>query len=149
MKINIISRIPDQNAGRIFEGFDENLFRYLSPTYPLLKVNRFDGCLKGHKVEVSLGIFPGINLKWESEITESISEGIHFFSFTDVGRVLPFFLGSWYHQHIIKQDNGDVIVEDRITFSGRWFMPALLSYPMLWLSFNSRKSKYRCYFAQS
>jgi ligand-binding SRPBCC domain-containing protein len=148
MKINIVSRIPDQNAGRIFAGFDQNLFRYLSPEYPPLKVLRFDGCSKGHKVEVSLRIFPGINLKWESEITESISEGSHFFSFTDVGRVLPFFLSFWQHQHIIRQQGADVIIEDRIAFSGRWFIPAFLSYPMLWFTFNSRKSKYRRYFAQ-
>jgi ligand-binding SRPBCC domain-containing protein len=148
MNITIVSRIPAQSSARVFAGFDENLFRYLSPAYPPLKVHRFDGCRKGDKVVVALVIFPGINLKWESEITESIAEDNYFFSFTDVGRALPFFLRSWHHQHIIRQQDIDVFIEDRITFSGQWFMPALLSYPMLWFSFNSRKWKYRRYFAQ-
>jgi ligand-binding SRPBCC domain-containing protein len=149
MNITIVSKIPNQSAERVFAGFDENLFRFLSPAYPPLNVHRFDGCHKGDKVIVSLIIFPGVNLKWESEITESIAEGKHFYSFTDVGRALPFFLSYWHHQHIIRQQDDDVIIEDRITFKGKWFMPPLLSYPMLWLSFNSRKSKYQRYFANS
>jgi ligand-binding SRPBCC domain-containing protein len=148
MKINIVSRIPNQNAGLIFERFDQNLFKFLSPAYPPLKVVRFDGCRKGDKVEVELGLFPGISIKWVSEITEASSEGHHMFSFTDAGRVLPFFLIFWQHRHIIRQQGADVIIEDRIAFAGPWFMPAFLSYPMLWFTFNSRKSKYRRYFAQ-
>jgi ligand-binding SRPBCC domain-containing protein len=146
MRFSIRSRITEASVDDVFAGFDLALFTFLSPAFPRMHVQRFDGCKTGDIVSVSLFV-PGLPaMKWISGITEhSFNSGIAY-AFTDEGRTLPFFLKQWQHIHRIEQVGRDVIITDAIHFKTPWFFPSLLAYAMLFPSFSARKKKYQAFF---
>ncbi len=126
------------------ENFNLKLFSYLSPPGIQVRVLRFDGCSPGHEVHVQLG--PSfLGQKWVSVISqEELSDQGWFF--VDEGRQLPWPLTSWKHLHqvVCLSDKSSRIVDD-IQFK---CVPGLthLFYPLLWLTFAVRPSRYRKFF---
>ncbi len=146
MHFTIQSHIREATVDAVFAGFNLNLFTFLSPAFPKMRVRQFDGCHTGAIVSVSL-LVPGLpEQKWISEITKHHSEFGRMHEFTDEGRTLPFFLKKWTHVHRIEQAGNDVLITDAIRFETPWFFPGLLAYLMLYPSFYSRKKKYAAYF---
>ncbi len=146
MQFTIRSYVSEAKADVVFAGFNLSLFTFLSPAFPKMRVQRFDGCQTGDMVSVSL-IVPGVSeLKWISEIVHhhSVSGQVH--EFTDEGKTLPFFLKKWRHVHRIEQVEKNVLITDSIQFTTPWYFPAFLAYMMLYPSFYSRKKKYATYF---
>ena len=146
MKINIRTKVQ-QPIEKVWEGFDENLFRKLSPPFPPVRVLRFDGCKKGDEVCLELNFFV-TKQRWKSLIIEQETTENEIY-FVDKGTELPFFLTFWQHKHrIIRQDSGSIII-DEIEF----FTPSTLTnyffYPILYLQFFYRKPIYKKIFKKS
>jgi len=126
---------------QVQEGFDANLFKKLSPPFPKVELQRFDGCKAGDKVQLRLN-FLLFSQKWHALVIEDglLENG---FFFIDIGEKLPFPLRKWQHRHEIKSSVGGTIISDDIRYSTGLWLIDLLAYPLLWAQFIYRKPVYR------
>ena len=143
MRIQITTnvRAPIQ---KVREGFTSELFLKLNPPFLPVVLRQFDGCKKGDKVWLELNFFL-FKQTWESLITESTDLEKEF-SFTDEGVILPFFLKSWKHHHLVIRENGISFIVDDIYFKTPSVVTNYLLYPFLYLQFLYRKPVYRKFF---
>ncbi len=141
----ILKTTVQQSYLQVWRGFDETLFRRLSPPFPPVRVVRFDGCLKGNIVELELNFFLFKQL-WTSKITEQQGNAEEIF-FIDEGVKLPFFLSYWRHRHRIIKDGEHTIIADEIEFRTPSILTNYLFYPLLYGQFLYRKPIYRNVFS--
>ncbi|WP_028524030.1 SRPBCC family protein [Runella limosa] len=147
MKLRIQTHVS-QPYQVVWQGFNEELFRKLSPPFPPVRVVRFDGCLAGDMVVLELN-FLLFKQQWISRITEQQSSESEIY-FVDEGTKLPFFLRFWRHRHrIIHQEAGGTIISDEIEFKTPLWITDYLMYPLLWAQFAYRKPIYKKAFALS
>jgi len=129
-----------QPAKMVLDGFNEDLFLALKPPLMPLKLLRFDGCEKGDKVQLILGIQP-LSQKWDALVIEHGEDDEKFY-FTDIGESLPFPLKDWKHRHqILKLEQGSIIVDD-ITYTTGFSILDFFMYPIMYLQFYIRKPVY-------
>ncbi|MCH7407931.1 hypothetical protein MM239_00870 [Belliella sp. DSM 111904] len=141
MKHIRISTKVDQSYLTVKEGFNQSLFKKLSPPFPPVKLIRFDGSVEGDIVSMELN-FIFFKQVWTSEITKDHTDSKEFY-FIDQGIKLPFFLKKWKHKHrIIKAKNGSIIL-DEISYQAPYAWLTLLLYPALYLQFLYRKPIYK------
>ena len=135
-----------QNYRKVFDAFDEQLFRKLAPPYLALKLLRFDGSMPGDVVEVELQT--GIkSFRWTSLITSrSITETEA--CFVDEGQELPPPLKRWHHKHLVTVNGAGSTIHDIITYSTGNKVLNLLLYPFMQLAFGMRKPVYRKIFGK-
>jgi len=144
MKITIQTAV-NQSLTEVWEGFDLNLFKKLSPPFPPVEVKAFGGCLKGDKVHLQLN-FLLFKQDWISDIIDQQATDSEIF-FIDEGTQLPFFLSAWHHKHrLVKNGSGTNII-DEITFKTPTLLTDYLFYPLLYLQFLYRKPIYRKVFS--
>jgi ligand-binding SRPBCC domain-containing protein len=144
--MKLILKTPVQQSYlQVWKGFEETLFRRLSPPFPPVRVVRFDGCLKGNMVELELNFFLFKQL-WTSKITEQQGNAEEVF-FIDEGVKLPFFLSYWRHRHRIIKDGEHTIIADEIEFRTPFILTDYLFYPLLYGQFLYRKPIYRKVFS--
>jgi ligand-binding SRPBCC domain-containing protein len=130
-----------QDYRTVFNAFDEQLFRRLSPPYPRLKLLRFDGSEPGDMVEVELQT--GLkSFRWTSRITERKIADTEAY-FIDQGQELPPPLRYWHHRHLITKNGSGAIVHDIITYSTGFKTLDLLLYPLMLAQFSMRRPIYR------
>lgn len=146
--MKLIFRTPlSQPVEKIKEGFNRDLFIYLSPPLIPFDLKRFDGCMAGDEVHIELGVFP-LRQKWVSLITfeETNQKG---WSFVDEGKILPWPLTYWRHHHRVDRisDNESEIVDD-ITFKCSPFFLTPLIKPFLWALFSIRPGRYKKFFKE-
>ncbi|MCP1383266.1 SRPBCC family protein [Runella salmonicolor] len=141
----ILKTTVQQSYLQVWRGFDETLFRRLSPPFPPVRVVRFDGCLKGNTVELELSFFL-FKQRWTSKITEQQGNAEEVF-FIDEGVKLPFFLSYWRHRHRIIKDGEHTIIADEIEFRTPSILTDYLFYPLLYGQFLYRKPIYRKVFS--
>ena len=147
MKLRIQTHVS-QLYQVVWQGFNEELFRKLSPPFPPVRVVRFDGCLAGDMVVLELN-FLLFKQQWISRITEQQSSESEIY-FVDEGTKLPFFLRFWRHRHrIIREKAGGTIIADEIEFRTPLWVIDYLMYPLLWAQFAYRKPIYKKAFALS
>jgi len=147
MKLRIQTHVS-QPYQVVWQGFNEELFRRLSPPFPPVRVARFDGCLAGDMVVLELNFFL-FKQQWISRITEQQSSESEIY-FVDEGTKLPFFLRFWRHRHrIIHEEAGGTIIADEIEFKTPFWITDYLMYPLLWVQFAYRKPIYKQAFALS
>lgn len=144
MKIQISTKV-DQDYLSVKDGFNESLFKKLSPPFPPVKLIRFDGSAKGDIVTLELNflLFKQI---WKSEIVDDQTNETEFY-FIDVGVELPFFLKKWRHKHRIINSEFGSVIRDEIEFSGPIGIMTLLLYPVLYLQFAYRIRIYKKIFS--
>ncbi len=140
MKIKIQTHV-NQHYLEVKSGFNESLFKKLSPPFPPVRLIRFDGSSKGDLVTLELDFFV-FKQKWTSKIVEDVTND-HEFYFIDQGIDLPFFLKSWQHKHCIMQSGNGSIISDEISYEGPTGVFTYLLYPALYLQFWMRKPIYR------
>lgn len=147
MKIYIATEVKE-NYKAVFSRFDKDLFLALKPPLIQLNLTRFDGCMKGDKVEMSLGIL-GISQVWTALIVDQkeTDEEIYFI---DEGQVIPPPIKKWRHRHGIQKlsENKTLIVDD-IEYSTGIKLVDILMYPIMYLQFWYRKPVYKRYFYNS
>ncbi len=130
----------------VWAGFDETLFRKLSPPFPPATLLRFDGSLPGDEVHVELNFF-FFKQTWVSLITGQ-HESPEEIYFVDEGIELPFFLRTWRHKHrIARRGTGSCIIEE-IEFRTPFLLMDYLLYPVLYGQFAYRKPIYRRVFGK-
>lgn len=139
MRILIRTKV-EQPAEKVFARFDRDLFLALAPPFPPARLQRFDGCETGDEVHLQVWALGWRD--WHALITNHRvdEKGAYF---RDEGKVLPFFLRFWQHNHYInKEVNGSEIVDD-IEYRTGSALTDLLFYPAFWLQFAYRKPIYR------
>lgn len=144
MKI-IIETPVNQDYLQVKEGFNEMLFKKLSPPFPPVKLLRFDGSTKGDLVTLELN-FIFFKQKWTSEIMEDQTTDKEFY-FIDKGIELPFFLKKWTHKHRIVKDGENSIIRDEIDYQAPFRILTLILYPAMLLQFAYRKPIYKKIFS--
>ncbi|PIQ49098.1 MAG: hypothetical protein COW03_06840 [Cytophagales bacterium CG12_big_fil_rev_8_21_14_0_65_40_12] len=140
MELKITTEVG-QTLQNVILGFNENLFLKLSPPFPKVILKRFDGSSKGDIVSLELDFILFKQL-WTSEIISNSSTPLKF-EFEDKGIVLPFFLKSWRHKHILQVKNGKVLIIDDISFRTHYKLFDYLLYPAMYLQFLMRKPVYK------
>ncbi|MBV6647668.1 MAG: hypothetical protein KI790_19575 [Cyclobacteriaceae bacterium] len=126
---------------RVINGFDESLFKKLSPPFPKVHLKRFDGSKTGDIVSLELD-FILFRQTWSSKIvSDSLRD--NQWSFVDRGIELPFFLKEWRHQHDVKATKAGSIIGDKIEYYTGSQLTDVLFYPLLWLQFAYRKPIYK------
>lgn len=146
MKITIETPV-EQGYLDVKSGFNESLFKKLSPPFPPVKLLRFDGSRKGDFVTLELD-FIFFKQKWTSEIIEDRTTELEFY-FVDQGVELPFFLKKWKHKHRVISAGIGSIIRDEIEFEAPFGLMTFLLYPVLWVQFAYRKGIYRMIFKKS
>lgn len=146
MKIQLETSV-EQGYLDVKAGFNESLFKKLSPLFPPVKLLRFDGSQKGDLVTLELN-FIFFRQKWTSEITDDKTTDLEFY-FVDKGVELPFFLKKWKHKHRVISLGIGSIIRDEIEYEAPNSIVTFLLYPALWLQFAFRKPIYRKIFKRS
>lgn len=141
----IIDTPVNQDYLSVKKGFDEKLFTRLSPPFPPVKLERFDGSKKGDLVSLELD-FLLFKQKWTSLITDDQTNDQEFY-FVDEGTELPFFLKKWTHKHRIIKKGDQSIIRDEIEYEGPFKIMTWLLFPALWGQFMYRKPIYKKVFA--
>ena len=144
MKITIETSVH-QDYLQVKEGFNEMLFKKLSPPFPPVKLLRFDGSTKGDLLTLELN-FIFFKQKWTSEIMEDQTTDKEFY-FIDKGIELPFFLKKWTHKHRIVKDGENSIIRDEIDYQAPFRILTLILYPAMLLQFAYRKPIYKKIFS--
>jgi ligand-binding SRPBCC domain-containing protein len=144
MKLIIITTV-NQSYLQVKAGFNETLFKELSPPFPPVKLLRFDGSTKGDLVTLELN-FIFFKQKWTSEIVADLTDENEFY-FIDKGIQLPFFLKKWTHKHRILKDGEKSIIRDEIDYEAPFGLLTWLLYPTLFLQFAYRKPIYKKIFS--
>lgn len=126
---------------KVFNAFDEKLFRKLSPPYPKLKLIRFDGSAPGDVVDVELQT--GLkSFRWTSLIVDrKVTDSEAYF--VDEGQQLPPPLRTWHHKHLVSKNGSGAIIHDIITYSTGIKPLDLLLYPLMKLQFGMRGPVYQ------
>jgi ligand-binding SRPBCC domain-containing protein len=141
MKISI-STVVGMPAEKVWEGFNESLFKKLAPPFPLLKLLRFDGNMPSDEVHIELNFLLFKQL-WHSRITAQQSNEQEIY-FIDEGVKLPFFLKNWVHKHrLIRTANGGTELIDEINYQSPNLIIDWLLYPAMLGQFLYRKPVYR------
>ena len=130
---------------KVMKQFDLDLFEFLKPKGADMKVEKFTGSKTGD--EVHLRFNSPLKMKWVSHITDHGADKKQCF-FLDEGVVLPFFLGSWKHMHIVEKYGDNSVIVDHITFKATWRIFTIFLYPIILFGFLPRKKAYPKYFGQ-
>lgn len=143
----VIETTVAENYIRVMERFDKTLFTALTPPGATVNIVRFEGSQKGNIVHIQLSLKGYFAQEWISEITD-MGETAERVWFTDEGKVLPFFLSYWKHQHIVKNNTSHAVIVDWIEFRTPFRVMDFLLYPIMYLQFYYRKPIYRRFFGK-
>jgi ligand-binding SRPBCC domain-containing protein len=124
--------------------FTADLLLRLSPPFPRVSLQRFDGCKKNDNVILVINLL-FTKVTWSSLITEDALTTDEWY-FIDQGVKMPFGLRYWQHKHRVKKIN-DVSCEiiDEISFDTRNEFLNYLLFPFLWGMIFYRKPFYKKY----
>ena len=128
----------------IKEHFTSDLLLKLSPPFPQVSLERFDGCKKDDQVILKINLLL-TKLTWSSLITAENNTTEEWY-FVDEGVEMPFGLRFWRHKHrVIEVNPLHSLIIDEISFdTGMTFLNYLL-FPFLWGMIFYRKPLYKKY----
>jgi ligand-binding SRPBCC domain-containing protein len=107
-------------------------------------IRRFDGIKTGNLIILDLNF---LLFRWHwSGIISSFEENSQELIFVDEGKILPPFLSSWRHRHVIKKVNDGTKILDEIEFRPAKGWPEWLVRGMIWLQMMPRNRIYKAYF---
>jgi ligand-binding SRPBCC domain-containing protein len=124
--------------------FTADLLLRLSPPFPRVSLQRFDGCKQNDNVILEINLL-FTKVTWSSLITEDALTTDEWY-FIDQGVKMPFGLQYWQHKHRVKKIN-EVSCEiiDEISFDTRNEFLNYLLFPFLWGMIFYRKPFYKKY----
>jgi ligand-binding SRPBCC domain-containing protein len=126
------------------ELFTADLLLRLSPPFPRVSLQRFDGCKKEDNVILEINLV-FTKVTWSSLITEDKLTADEWY-FIDEGVKMPFALKYWKHKHRVKKINEKSCeIIDEISFDTRNEFLNYLLFPFLWGMIFYRKPFYRKY----
>lgn len=132
---------------KVRDQFDSRLFTFISPESIPFNLKRFDGCKLGDEIHIELG--PAFyKQKWVSVITQE-ETNLKGWSFTDEGKVLPWPLTYWKHQHRVDKISAtECMIVDDIHYECSSSVLTFLMEPFLWSVFSIRPSRYQKFFKE-
>ena len=111
------------NYKKVFAGFDQSLLLKLTP--------------------------PGMKMKLtHSDPSDDYELGAQECHFVDTGRIMPFPIRFWRHNHRVQKDGENALILDDIEYKCSFFLLDWLLYPILWLQFKYRKPIYQRHFGK-
>ncbi len=126
------------------ELFTADLLLNLSPPFPRVALQRFDGCKKEDNVVLVIHLI-FLKLTWSSLITEDLETEQEWY-FIDRGVKMPFGLQFWQHKHRVKKTSEDTCeIIDEISFDTHHAFLNYLLFPFLWGMIFYRKPFYKKY----
>lgn len=147
MKLRFVTPVPvawEEVKAR----FDRDLFLSLNPPWVKANLLRFEGCKLNDEIHLELHQF-GLKQLWKSRIIEEKTQNASWW-FIDQGILLPWPLVSWSHIHKVEgKDLHQSFIIDDITFTCSSRIMERLIYPVLWMTFAIRPSRYRSYFLRT
>ncbi len=143
MKLRITTKV-EQDFRKVFSRFDLSLFNKLKPPLVSFKVIRFDGCKRGDKVELEIGMLWKKQF-WRAVIVDDFDSECMIY-FTDTGEILPKPLTYWKHKHIIEKCVDSSKIIDDICYETGSKIVNFLLYPLIFMQFFYRKPIYKSYF---
>lgn len=128
----------------VWSQFNEALLRKISPPFPKVNIQRFDGCNEGDLVILEINLF-FIQVVWSSKIIHSKQDSKQSV-FIDEGITVPFGINIWKHEHsIIKIDDSQCYIEDFVTYKTSNVFLDIILFPFLWGMIFYRKPFYQKY----
>jgi ligand-binding SRPBCC domain-containing protein len=126
------------------ELFTADLLLKLSPPFPRVRLQRFDGCTKDDQVILEINIL-FFTLTWSSAIIEDKLTDEEWY-FIDKGIQMPLGLQFWQHKHRVKKINEETCeIIDEISFDTHHAFLNYLLFPFLWGMIFYRKPFYKKY----
>jgi ligand-binding SRPBCC domain-containing protein len=139
-----ISTPIQASLSHVKELFTADLLLRLSPPFPRVSLQRFDGCKKDDNVILEINLV-FTKVTWSSLITEDKLTADEWF-FIDEGVKMPFGLHYWQHKHRVKKINEESCeIIDEISFDTRNEFLNYLLFPFLWGMVFYRKPFYQKY----
>jgi ligand-binding SRPBCC domain-containing protein len=139
-----ISTPIQASLSHVKELFTADLLLRLSPPFPRVSLQRFDGCKKEDNVILEINLV-FTKVTWSSLITEDKLTADEWF-FIDEGVKMPFGLHYWQHKHRVKKINEESCeIIDEISFDTRNEFLNYLLFPFLWGMVFYRKPFYQKY----
>ena len=126
----------------VWKQFDKNLLKKLSPPFPFIQIQTFDGCEVDDHVIIEMD-FLLYKTTWNSIIVEnSISETEIFF--IDQGVKMPFGLVHWKHKHGLKKiDDKKTSIIDTIEFKTNYLFLDYILFPLFFGMILYRRPIYK------
>ncbi len=148
MRFQIKTRVKGGHR-EVFHGFDHNLLLQLSPPgFKLELLHAQDPQEPDSFIRLRMTIFGLVKQEWENDFShyELGSRECHF---VDEGRIMPFPIRKWRHDHRVLADGAThAIINDDVTFKTVFFLLDWLLFPVLWLQFRYRRPIYRRVFGK-
>ncbi len=136
------------NYKKVFAGFDQSLLLKLTPPGMKMKLTHSDPSdLPGGKIKIQVTIFGLIKQEWENAFSD-YELGAQECHFVDTGRIMPFPIRFWRHNHRVQKDGENALILDDIEYKCSFFLLDWLLYPILWLQFKYRKPIYQRHFGK-
>lgn len=129
----------------VVDSFDLRLLTFLMGKWPKVKVVQYDGQSTGDRFHFEINI-GSKSIPWKGFISHH-KRTLKHWVFIDEGELLPANLKKWQHVHaIIRQNDHQVKVIDKVTFStGRLWSDLLFYIPIFCMLFV-RKWGYKKYY---
>ncbi len=148
MKIYLKTKVSlpmPKDSVEVLSLFNRNLFEALSPHFPQIEIENFEGSFPGNLIALKLNFFL-FKTHWHSRITER-KESAKISYFVDEGVKLPFFLKFWRHQHIAEKiDPKTFWIIDEVDYQTGNIVSDFFLYPAFYFQFIMRKPVYKRYF---
>ena len=133
-----VSGIPVE----IFQKFQRPLLEALVPPWAKITIHRFDGSVKGDKIELNVKLLGLIDQAWENLVTENFESDRECF-FVDEGTKMPFPVTFWKHKHRIIGLKSGSEIRDEIEFHCNSIFLEWIMFPVVWIQFVWRKPIYK------
>ena len=128
----------------VWSQFNEALLKKISPPFPKVNIQRFDGCKPGDLVILEINLI-FIQVTWSSKITYAKQDSNQSV-FIDEGIKVPFGINHWKHEHsIIKIDDDQCYILDFIPYKTSNVFLDMILFPFLWGMIFYRKPFYQKY----
>ena len=128
----------------VWSQFNEALLKKISPPFPQVNIQRFDGCKTGDLVILEINLLL-IRVIWSSKIIYDQQDSKQSV-FIDEGIQVPFGINLWKHEHsIIKIDESRCYIQDFITYKTSNVFLDMILFPFLWGMIFYRKPFYQKY----
>lgn len=136
-------RVKKINMKKVVESFhDIKIVKFLTLFQPI-KIIEWSGIENKKVAHFKLWFLGWQNFKVEHSDYKLDDDGLYFI---DNGILLPLGLSFWRHEHIVRSDGEDVIIEDRLAIKHKSAILGVLLFPMLIFPIVIRKFLYNIFY---
>ncbi len=148
MRFQILTRVQGSHRD-VFLKFDHSLLTQLTPPGIRMELlHAQEPSEPGAYIQLRVTILGIIRQNWENAFSHYALGELEC-HFVDEGRVMPFPIRYWRHDHRVLADGAHhAIINDDVTFKTGFFLLDWIMYPILWMQFRFRQPIYRRVFGK-